>query len=85
MKFKIVFILILFTSISLAQETIYFDRAFHKRTFDPDSENKRIYFVIDSLIEVKDYKSDRLYRTGKFYGFKNLKNLDEFIWYHYNM
>ena len=66
------------------QETAMFDRSFHKKTDDPRSKNKREYTVTDSLITVKDYKKSRLYRTGEFYGFTDLENLDEFIWYNSN-
>ena len=80
---KYIFILILLSCfLSYSQESAMFDRSFHRRTDDSKSKNKREYVIHDSIIEIKDFKDDILYRTGKFYGFKDLENLDEFIWYH---
>ncbi len=61
-----------------------FDRSFHHRTNDIKSKNKRDYIIKDSIIEIKDYNKNGLFRTGKFHGFTDLKNLDEFIWYNSN-
>jgi hypothetical protein len=74
-------IILLYTTLSFSQQTFFFDMAFHKRVNDSKSKNVRKYMVSDSLIEIQDFKNEILYRSGKFYGFKDLKNLDEFIWY----
>ncbi|MGY3795155.1 energy transducer TonB [Aquimarina sp. 433] len=77
-------IFLLTTSIIYSQESAMFDRSFHHRTDDSKSKNKREYFLRDSLVEIKDYYKNKLFRTGKFYGFTDLNNLDEFIWYNSN-
>ncbi|ULC58798.1 energy transducer TonB [Flaviramulus sp. BrNp1-15] len=84
MKIKHTLIFLALTTLSYGQETANFDRSFHYRTDDSKSENKREYIVTDSLIEIKDYNKNGLFRTGKFYGFNDLKNLDEFIWFNSN-
>ncbi|WP_152975508.1 energy transducer TonB [Lacinutrix himadriensis] len=84
MNIKHTFILLVLTTFTYGQESALFDRSFHYRTDDNKSKNKREYIVKDSLIEIKDFKNNRLYRTAEFYGFKDLKNLDEFIWYNSN-
>ncbi len=48
------------------------------------SENKREYSITDSVIKIKDYRKNKLWRSGEFYGFTSLKNLDEFIWFNTN-
>lgn len=78
------FILLLLTILCYGQESAHFDRSFHHRTEDSKSKNKREYIVKDSIIEIKDYNKNGLFRTGKFYGFTDLKNLDEFIWFNSN-
>lgn len=79
----LIFILLLVATInkSYSQETVHFDRVFHYRTDDPKSTNKREYITTDSIIEIKDYNKHGLFRTGKFYGFTNLYNLEEFIYF----
>lgn len=82
---KLLFLFLLFLSTSLlSQKTVFLDRSFHKRTSEKYSDNKREYFVKDSVIEINDYNKNGLFRTGVFYGFSELKNLDEFIWYNSN-
>lgn len=84
-KSKSIFtIFLLFASFTYGQEFAFFNRNFHKRTDDSKSINKREYKRNDSLIEIKDYYKNRLFRTGVFHGFSDLKNLDEFIWYNSN-
>ncbi len=81
---QIIILLLLNSFFSYSQESAIFDRSFHYRTDDSKSQNKREYLVKDSLIEIKDYNKNGLFRTGKFYGFTDLKNLDEFIWFNSN-
>ena len=81
MKKTITLLLIIVSSIAHSQETALFDRSYHHRTTDAESENKREYLATDSLITIKDYYKGVVFRTGEFYGFHDLKNLDEFIWY----
>ena len=84
MKITYTLIFLILTAISYGQETANFDRSFHYRTDEKKSKNKREYIVTDSLIEIKDYNKNGLFRAGKFYGFSDLKNLDEFIWFNSN-
>ncbi len=84
MKIRHAFILLILTTLSYGQESALFDRSFHHRTDDLKSKNKREYIVKDSVIEIKDYNKNGLFKTGKFYGFTDLKNLDEFIWFNSN-
>lgn len=84
MNIKLSFLLIFIISVSFAQDSALFDRTFHHRTDDTKSINKREYFVKDSIVEIKDYKNNKLFRTGTFYGFTDLENLDEYIWYNSN-
>lgn len=72
------------TFLTHSQESAMFDRSFHQRTDDSKSKNKREYLLKDSLVEIKDYNKNGLFRTGKFYGFTDMENLDEFIWYNSN-
>ncbi len=67
-----------------SQETAFFDRNFHHRIEVNENENRREYLETDNSIEIKDYNKYGLFRTGKFEGFTDLKNLDEFIWYNSN-
>lgn len=74
----------IFSIQSQSQETAFFDRTFHNRTSENSDENKREYYVKDSVIEIKDYYKDKVRRTGEFSGFTDLQNLDEFIWFNSN-
>jgi protein TonB len=76
--------LLLLSTFAYGQESAFFDRSFHNRTDDLKSKNKREYIINDSIILIKDYNKNGLFRTGKFYGFTDLKNLDEYIWYNSN-
>ena len=78
-----IYLIILFTSITYSQKVSFFDRTFHNK-IDKESNNKREYILADSVIHVKDFNRYGLYRKGQFYGFKNIDNLDEFIWYNAN-
>lgn len=83
--YKIAVIITFFITKVSAQENVkFFDRNFHNEMDKSISVNKRIYTYKDSLIEIKDFKENKLDKTGKFYGFTDLKNLDEFIWYYSN-
>lgn len=79
-----VIITFLITKVSAQENVKFFDRNFHNEIDKSISVNKRIYTYKDSLIEIKDFKENKLDKTGKFYGFTDLKNLDEFIWYYSN-
>jgi hypothetical protein len=84
MNIKFTLFLLLLSSFTFAQESALFDRNFHHRTDDQESKNRREYVQNDSLIAIKDFYENGLVRTGEFYGFTDLKNLDEFIWYNAN-
>ncbi len=82
---KYIFIILSMTTLfTYSQESAIFDRSFHKRTDDAKSNNKREYIIKDSIIEINDYNKNGLFRKGKFYGFTELENLDEFIWFNSN-
>jgi hypothetical protein len=84
MKIKFTQILFLTFCSTFAQQTAFFDRSFSKRTNEQESINKREYIINDNLISIKDYKEDILIRSGNFYGFENLTELDEYLWYNIN-
>lgn len=84
MYLRLTYILLLLTSVLFGQDSVFFDRSFHHRTDDNKSENRREYLIKDSVIETKDYNKNGLFRIGTFYGFTDIENLDEFIWYNSN-
>ncbi len=71
----------LISNLTFGQKTAYFDRTFHDKNNDSKRNNRRVYMVKDSIIEIKDYKKTKLYRVGAFYGFSDLDNLDEYIYF----
>lgn len=84
MNIKATLLFLIVTSFTFAQKTALFDRSFHKKTDDTKSTNKREYLVKDSIIEIKDYNKGGLFRIGTFYGFTDIENLNEYIWYNSN-
>lgn len=85
MKIKLTLTLCLVCCLANSQITELFDRNFQKKTNDVKSKKKREYFISDTIIKIKDFRSDKLYRVGEFIGFDDLRNLDKFIWYNANM
>jgi hypothetical protein len=81
MKKITVIIIFLICNQIFGQKIAYFDRTFHFKNNNSKSNNRREYTVKDSTIEIKDYKKTKLFRVGIFYGFSNLDNLDEYIYF----
>lgn len=82
MRKLILVFLFCFTAVFVfAQQTAYFDRTFHNKNNDSKRNNRRVYTVNDSLIQIKDYRKTDLFRVGYFYGFSDFENLDEYIYF----
>lgn len=79
-----ILLVIIFSAKSYSQEVAFFNRNFHERIDQNDNGNKREYNTKDSIIVIKDFNKNGLFRTGEFTGFTDLKNLDEFIWFNSN-
>lgn len=76
-----VVIICLMSNLAFGQKISYFDRTFHYKNDDSKRDNRRVYIVKDSIIEIKDYRKTDLFRVGIFYGFSDLDNLDEYIYF----
>lgn len=81
MKMTFTVCFLIFTFQIYSQESALFDRNFHNRVNSKNSQNRREYKIRDSIVEIKDTNENGLFRTGEFFGFTDLVNLDEYIWY----